>query len=145
MKKILLSSILAASFSSGATDATFTQYDHHQTMRDKVSLWVDWDAQEHALSAVEALNVAKRKHGTEYMSSLFMTRLREVANQSFNTDGLSSLEVGIISEAATLFVMSQAPDMPHHELFPSEYMLQTFLANLATGDRGVLSDSPKVS
>ncbi|CAM3829014.1 hypothetical protein [Vibrio aquimaris] len=132
MKKILLSSILAASFSTGATDATFTQYDHHQTMRDKASLWVDWDAQEHALSAVEALNVAKRKHGTEYMSSLFMTRLGEVANQSFNTDGLSSLEVGIISEAATLFVMSQAPDMPHHELFPSEYMLQTFLANLAT-------------
>ena len=131
MKKILLSSILAASFSVGATNTAFTQYDHHQTMRDKVSQWVDWGAQEHALGAVEALNVAKRKHGTEYMSSLFMTRLREAENHLFNTDGLTNIELAIINEAATVFVMSQAPDMPHHELFPSEYMLQTYAVNLA--------------
>ncbi|GLT19593.1 hypothetical protein GCM10007938_33750 [Vibrio zhanjiangensis] len=100
-------------------------------MRDKVSQWVDWDAQEHSLSAVEALNVVKKKHGTEYMSSFFMTRLREIANHPFNTEELTSTEFGIVHEAATVFVMSQATDLPHYELFPSEYMLQTYLANLA--------------
>ncbi|MFY2506743.1 hypothetical protein ACN3E9_00070 [Vibrio pectenicida] len=130
MKKILLLVLLAASISVGATETTFTQYNHHQIMRDKVSQWVDWESQEHSLTAVEALNVAKKKHGTEYMSSLFMTRLSEVTNHQFDTGGLATIELGIINEAATVFVMSQAPDLPHHELFPSQYMLQTFLANL---------------
>ena len=132
MKKILLSILaLGLSLPTSATSSVFNQYEHHKGMRDKVSQWVDWQSQEHSLSAVDALNVVKKKHGIAYMPDLFFARLMESANQNFSGEGLSSLDVAIIHESATLFVMSQAHDLPHYELFPAEYMKQIFLDNLS--------------
>ncbi|WP_257713406.1 hypothetical protein [Vibrio neptunius] len=132
MKKILLSMLaLGLSLPASATSPVYNQYQHHKVMREKVSQWVDWQAQEHALSAVDAFNVVKKKHGIIYMPELFFTRLIQSANQNFNDEGLSALEVAIINESATLFVMSQAHDLPHHELFPAEYTKQVFLDNLS--------------
>ncbi|MGR5159361.1 hypothetical protein [Vibrio owensii] len=132
MKKILLFIlVLGLGLPASATSPMYNQYDHHKAMRDKVSQWVDWQEQEHTLSAVDALNVVKKKHGIAYMPDLFFVRLIESLNQDFNDEGLSSLDTTVIIESATLFVMSQAHDLPHYELFPAQYMKQIFLDSLS--------------
>ena len=105
MKKILLSILaLGLSLPTSATSSVFNQYEHHKGMRDKVSQWVDWQSQEHSLSAVDALNVVKKKHGIAYMPDLFFARLMESANQNFSGEGLSSLDVAIIHELSLIHI-----------------------------------------
>ncbi|WP_245798186.1 hypothetical protein [Vibrio ostreicida] len=131
--KFILSVLLAASgFTASAVEPIYNQYDHHKAIRDKVSTWVDWEAQEHALSAVDAFNVAKKKHGVDPMGEVFFSRLSLLAEDKFDFHTLAPIQQALVNEASALFILSQAHDLPHHEVFPADYMRAMFLDQFLT-------------